>query len=79
MPMTQSQRNALMPHLDAPRYLPSGLLQTKTGIIIGGAAKHRPPAMTDDAIRIQSALLDKRTAHKPTVLRRVTGAVWGWL
>lgn len=68
-----------MSNLDTCKRLPSGLFQTRTGLIIGGAAKHRPPAMTDDAIKIQAALLDKRTAQAPTVLRRVTGAVWGWL
>jgi hypothetical protein len=69
----------MMSNIDTCRRLPSGLFQTRTGLIIGGAAKHRPPAMTDDAIRIQSALLDKRTAQKPTVLQRIFGAVWRWL
>jgi len=68
-----------MNNIDTCRLLPSGLYQTRTGLIIGGAAKHRAPEMTSDAVKIQSALLDKRTAQKPTVLHSVAGAVWRWL
>jgi hypothetical protein len=60
------------------RHLERGLIQTKAGLIIGRAYSKRPELGGDD-FKLQAALLDKRTAQAPTLLRRVAGAVWGWL
>jgi hypothetical protein len=56
-----------------------GMVRTKTGIVIG--IRHQPAArpLSDDAERVQSALLDPMTA-KPMPLRvRVWRAVARWL
>jgi hypothetical protein len=58
--------------------LERGLVQTKAGLIIGRAYSKRPELGGDD-FQIQAALLDKRTAQAPTLLRRVAVAVLGWL
>lgn len=72
-----------MSNLDTCRYLPSGLIQTRTGIIIGGAAKPRPAEMSGDAVRIQAALLEKRTQYAPTnivnVASYIASYIWRWL
>lgn len=36
-------------------------------------------SLSADAMRIQSALLDPRTAQPQTILQRLTGAVLNWL
>ena len=37
------------------------------------------PVMQGDALKLQAALLEKRTAHPLTPLMRAAGRVWGWL
>lgn len=54
------------------------LATTKSGIVIG-CAYSKPPELQGDDFKLQAALLDKRTAQAPSMLRRVAGAVWGWL
>ena len=55
------------------------LATTKSGIVIGCAAPAKMPKITRHGVMLQRALLDKRTAQEPTLLRRVAGAVWGKL
>ena len=55
------------------------LVTTKSGIVIGCAAPVKMPEITRHGVMLQRALLDKRTAQAPSMLRRVAGAVWGWL
>src|SRR5574337_1958483 len=51
---------------------------TRTGVVIGGAW-HRPmPALTQDAERLQAALLDRRTAAPRPLLLRLAAAFWRW-
>ncbi len=39
----------------------------------------RMPEIYGDARRLQTALIDGRTANKPGAFARVLGAIWGWL
>lgn len=38
-----------------------------------------PPIIQGDALRLQKALLDQRTANPLTRLSRIIGGVWSWL
>ena len=54
--------------------------KTKAGIVIGIA--HIPqqrPMHGDSAVRIQSALLEPRTAHPRPLFARILAPVWRWL
>lgn len=51
-----------------------------TGKVAIGAA-HIPPAprqVSKDAERLQTALLDRRTAEQPAAWRRVLAPFWRW-
>lgn len=49
-------------------------------VAIGSAHVPRPMPITGrDALHLQSALLDKRTAQPQSLLQRIAGAVWKWL
>lgn len=37
------------------------------------------PEIYGDALRLQTALIDGRTAHKPGVFARIVGSIWAWL
>lgn len=52
-----------------------------TGRVQIGIAHQRPPARIDtrDALTLQRALLDPRTAHQPGRLAAFFGALWKWL
>lgn len=73
-------RATLPAHYTPPRLI-NGRLRTCRLVEIG--LLHKACAKTEDcglcADRIQCALLDKRTAHQLSPLRRVAGAVWRWL
>ncbi len=49
------------------------------GIAIGIAHVPKPPKPGSEALRLQSALLDKRTARPLPLIRRIAGAVWRWM
>lgn len=69
--------SAVLPHAyRAPRWLPSGRLQTCTGIVIGGAIAPPTPTMTQDGERIQAALLDSRTARPRSWWAGALSALW---
>jgi hypothetical protein len=56
------------------------LAETRTGLRIGIAyAPRRNLVDTKDALRLQSALLEKRTAQPVSVIRKVAGKVVAWL
>lgn len=46
---------------------------------IGLLVQQAMPTIQGDALRIQTALLSKRTARPLTPLIRAAGRVWGWL
>lgn len=48
---------------------------TRTGIRIGASYVPKPMPVQGDAIKVQAALLDPRTARRPTLLERL----WKWL
>jgi hypothetical protein len=52
-----------------------------TGRVQIGIAHQRPPARIDgrDAITLQRALLDPRTAQPAGPLAQIIGRVWQWL
>ena len=53
-----------------------------SGLQIGLMYKLRnpdPPPMEGDAIKLQSALLEPRTAKGPGALAAFFGAIWKWL
>ena len=52
---------------------------TRTGLRIGCAYVPTPPAPPKDGERLQAALLEPRTKYPVSLVRRVAGAVWGWL
>lgn len=52
---------------------------TRSGLQIGLLYTPRPPAIYGDALTLQTALLDKRTAQPGSWVQRVMGAVWRWL
>lgn len=47
-------------------------------VVIGSCHMPRPPVCTRDGETLQEALLEPRTATKPTTLARVAGALWSW-
>lgn len=49
------------------------------GILIGSRWSQRPAPIAPDAERLQSALLERRTAAPLPVLQRMAGAIWRWL
>lgn len=61
--------------MNAPYHL--RFTQTRTGLRIGVAYVPRPMAVSGDQERIQCALLDPRTARRPSALARVLGWLWG--
>lgn len=52
-----------------------------TGRIVIGLAHQRPPAAINsrDALTLQRALLDPRTAHPPGLLGQLFGGLYKWL
>ena len=52
---------------------------TPTGIQIGLLHQPAMPTIQGDALRLQAALLEKRTARPLSPLMRAAGRVWGWL
>lgn len=52
---------------------------TKSGLQIGLLYARPMPTIQGDALRLQAALLERRIAMQPTLLQRLTGAVWRWL
>lgn len=57
----------------------ASLATTATGLRIGIAHQRPLPAIDRDAQRLQTALLEPRTARPLPQLQRVLGAVWRWL
>ncbi len=60
--------------MNAVRYI-----TTRSGVRIGSAWTPPPARIEGDATRIQSALLDERTARPQTVVQRLVGRIWSWL
>ncbi len=52
---------------------------TATGLRIGIAYVPRPASVDGDAQRVQSALLEPRTAKPLPIATRLLGAIWRWL
>jgi hypothetical protein len=52
-----------------------------TGRVVIGLAHQRPPAPLDsrDALTLQRALLDPRTAQRPSLLGQLFGGIYKWL
>jgi hypothetical protein len=52
-----------------------------TGRVVIGLAHQRPPAPLDsrDALTLQRALLDPRTAQRPSLLGQLLGLIYQWL
>lgn len=57
----------------------ASMVGTSAGLRIGIA--HIPCAqpVEGDALRLQSALLEPRTARPPSWLATIAGAIWRWL
>jgi hypothetical protein len=55
------------------------LVRTRTGLVIGIAHQPKPKPASDDAERIQSALLDPCTARPLPMLKRMWRAIVRWL
>jgi hypothetical protein len=52
---------------------------TRTGITIGAAYVRPPQRMQGDAVKVQAALLEPRTRHAPSRLRRLVAPILRWL
>ena len=50
--------------------------KTPSGLQIGLRYSPALPAIQGDAITLQTALLDERTATQPGIIARLLGAVW---
>jgi hypothetical protein len=77
-----SARDALPITMFEPPARPSRLAAmetTRTGITIGAAYVPPPHRMQGHALKVQAALLEKRTLRPPSLLRRVLSPVWRWL
>ena len=59
----------------------AAMATTRTGLRIGlQTVPLQAPDWAPDAIRLQAALLDERTARAPTTLAgRIAGAIWRFL
>lgn len=54
--------------------------KTRAGIVIGIAyVPQQRPIHGDSAVRIQSALLEPRTAHPRPLVARILAPIWRWL
>ncbi len=52
---------------------------TATGLRIGIAHVPRPAPVQGDALHLQTALLEPRTARQLPWTARIAGAIWRWL
>jgi hypothetical protein len=52
---------------------------TRTGLRIGIAYMKPPARMQGDAVKVQAALLEPRTRHAPSRLRRLVAPILRWL
>lgn len=57
----------------------ASLSVTATGLRIGIAHAPRPAPVHGDALMLQAALLEPRTARPASLLRRMVCAAWSWL
>ena len=72
---------ATKPRVCGPVRVINGRVQTpptkRGGAIEIGRAYVRPPARVEGhALHVQAALLEPRTAQRPTLLQRLAGAIW---
>lgn len=52
--------------------------RTKSGVVVGCLYQRPAPRHDRDALRLQEALLDPRTAKPLPPVARVLGAFWNW-
>lgn len=57
----------------------ASMVGTPSGLRIGIAHIPRPEPVQGDALRLQSALLEPRTARPLPWLAAIAGAIWRWL
>lgn len=57
---------------------PTGPWRTSSGVVVGCMCEPRPPALDRDALLLQEALLEPRTAQPLPTPARVLGAFWKW-